>query len=85
MTAIVNAGGGDYQGLPTSPVRHRGGRKAEGLPWDQINADYLARGGQVDAEVWPKTSGKVNVIGKQGNSRHRLHTWEEAVSDEVRS
>jgi hypothetical protein len=80
MTAIVNAAGGDYQGLPTGPVLHRGGRKAEGLPWDQINADYVARGGQVDADVWPKV-GKVRLIGNRGGSRKDLHTWEEADQD----
>ena len=71
--------GDDYPGLPTRPVQYRGARKHEGLPWDQITEQYQARGGQVDASVWPKTNGKVVLVGGNANSsRAHLHSFAEA-------
>lgn len=82
----VYIGGRDWnRGLPSSeaPARHTARRaKRTGLPWDQITADYEARGGRVDAGVWPKTSGKVTVVGGEGMSRHRVHTFAEADADD---
>lgn len=71
--------GDDYEGLPTTPLRYRGARKGSSIDWDQINTDYVARGGQVDASVWHK--GKVVVIGDSTarSSRANLHTFEEAT------
>ena len=74
MTA--NAGGGDWLDLPTTPIQHRGARKPEGLPWDRINEAYVASGGQVDAGVWPKHGGKVQVVGNRA-MRHGIHTFVE--------
>lgn len=75
--------GDDYTGLPTTPLRYRGARKGSSIDWDQINTDYVARGGQVDASVWPK-HGKVVVIGDSTarSSRANLHTFVEATDDE---
>lgn len=70
--------GDDYQGLPTTPVRYRGVPKPVGIDWDQVNTDYLAAGGQVDASVWPK-HGKVTIIGGSANSsKANIHTFTEA-------
>jgi hypothetical protein len=70
--------GDDYEGLPTRPVTYRGRRQQSSVDWDQITADYIARGGQVDASVWPK-HGKVIVIGGSANSsRANLHSFTEA-------
>lgn len=80
-TGGVYIGGRDWdRGLPTvdAPARHQSRPKHTGLPWDQITADYTARGGQVDADVWPKAGGTVHVIGGNGKSRHRVHSWVEA-------
>lgn len=78
--------GDDYLGLPivgqriTRPSGYSGKPKASGLPWDQITDEYVARGGQVDASVWPKTSGPVVQVGGNANSsRANLHTFTEAV------
>jgi uncharacterized protein (DUF433 family) len=79
-TGGVYIGGRDWdRGLPTpdAPARHQPRPKHTGLPWEQIDADYTARGGQVDADVWPN-AGKVIVIGGEGLSRHRVHSWVEA-------
>lgn len=75
--------GDDYHGLPTTPLRYRGARKGSSIDWDQINSDYIARGGQVDASVWPK-HGKVVVIGDSSarSSRANLHSFVEATDDE---
>lgn len=73
--------GDDYQGLPTAPVRYRGAPKRCSIDWDQITADYIARGGQVDASVWHK--GKVVVIeGGARSSSASLHSFVEATDDE---
>jgi uncharacterized protein (DUF433 family) len=80
-TGGVYIGGRDWdRGLPTpeAPARHQPRAKHTGLPWDQINADYTARGGQVDADVWPD-AGKVTISGSNGMTRHRVHTWSESV------
>lgn len=70
--------GDDYTGLPTQPVKYRGARKGSSVDWDQIQADYIARGGQVDASVWPN-HGKVVVIGGSANSsKANIHTFTEA-------
>ena len=68
MTTIQNAGGGDWLDLPTQPIQHRGRRLPEGLPWAQINEEYVAAGGQVDAGVWHK--GKVQIVeaGRRGSA-----------------
>jgi len=79
MTAI-NAGGGDWLDLPTTPIPHRSARKPEGLPWDRINEAYVASGGQVDAGVWPKHGGKVQVVGNRA-LRHGIHTFVEGEGD----
>jgi hypothetical protein len=86
MTKTINAAGGDYQGLPTTPIKHRGAKKHTGLNWDQVTANYMARGGQVDASVWPK-HGKVVVVGGSANSsRANIHTFiENAEYDETAS
>lgn len=70
--------GDDYEGLPTAPLRYRGARKGSSIDWDQINTDYIARGGQVDASVWHK--GKVVVIGDSTarSSRANVHSFVEA-------
>lgn len=70
--------GDDYEGLPTTPLRYRGARKGSSIDWDQINTDYVARGGQVDASVWHK--GKVVVIGDSTarSSRANVHSFVEA-------
>lgn len=74
--------GDDYLGLPTRPVRYRGARKGSTVDWDQIEQDYIARGGQVDASVWPN-HGKVVVIGGSANSsRANIHTFTEATGDD---
>jgi hypothetical protein len=75
--------GDDYHGLPTTPLRYRGARKGSTIDWDQINSDYIARGGQVDASVWPN-HGKVVVIGDSTarSSRANLHSFVEATDDE---
>jgi hypothetical protein len=74
----INAGGGDYQGLPTTPVRYRSRSKASSIDWDQITEQYVAAGGQVDASVWPN-HGKVVVIGGTANSsKANIHTFTEA-------
>lgn len=74
-----HVGGGDYHGLPTAPVQYRGRRQHNGLNWDQINADYIARDGQVDASVWPKANGKVVIVGGSANSsKANIHTFAEA-------
>lgn len=79
MTTIVNAAGDDYTGLPTQPVQYRGARKHTGLPWNELTEQYLARGGQVDASVWPKTGGRVVIVGGNANSsRANMHTFVEA-------
>lgn len=73
-----HVGGGDYQGLPTTPVRYSGRPKTSTIDWDQITENYVARGGQVDASVWPN-HGKVVVIGGTANSsRANIHTFTEA-------
>lgn len=81
MTAIyehrTELVGDDHTGLPTRPVQYRGAKKHNGLDWDRINADYVARDGQVDASVWHK--GKVVIIGGSANSsRANMHTFTEA-------
>jgi hypothetical protein len=71
--------GDDYQGLPTTPVRYRGAPKPIGIDWEQVTADYIAAGGQVDASVWPR-HGKVVVIGGSANSsKANIHTFTEAT------
>lgn len=79
MTTTINAGGGDYQGLPTSAVKYRRTRKGSSIDWDRITADYIAAGGQVDASVWPN-NGKVVVTGGSNarSSRVNVHTFTEA-------
>jgi uncharacterized protein (DUF433 family) len=77
-----HVGGGDYQGLPTTPVRHRGRRQGSSIDWDQITENYIARGGQVDASVWPK-HGKVVVIeGGARSSSASMHSFVEADDSE---
>ena len=77
-----HVGGGDYQGLPTTPVRYSGRPKTSTIDWDQITENYVARGGQVDASVWPN-HGKVVVIGGTANSsRANIHTFTEAEGDD---
>lgn len=75
--------GDDYTGLPTRPVKYRGARKGSSIDWDQIQANYIARGGQVDASVWPN-HGKVVVIGSSNarSSRVNVHSFVEATDDE---
>jgi hypothetical protein len=77
MTTIQNAGGGDWLDLPTTPVKHRGRATPQGLPWGEITDGYVAAGGQVDASVWGTVQGKVRIVGGEGMSRHRVHTWVE--------
>jgi hypothetical protein len=78
MTTIINAAGGDYQGLPTTPVQYRGATKHAGLPWNRITEEYVARGGRVDDTVWPGHNGKVVVIaGNARSSGRNLHTFVE--------
>jgi hypothetical protein len=78
MTTTINAAGGDYQGLPTTPVRHRGRKQHTGLDWDALTDNYTARGGQVDASVWPKANGKVVIVGGTANSsKANIHTFTE--------
>lgn len=72
----ANAGGGDYQGLPTAPIKHRGRTLPEGLPWAEINEQYVASGGQVDAGVWGRTE-KVRVIESGRRGSDRVHTFAE--------
>lgn len=75
-----HVGGGDYQGLPVTPVRYRGAPKRCSIDWDQITENYVAAGGQVDASVWPQ-HGKVVVIGSNSarSSRANIHSFEEAT------
>ena len=74
--------GDDYQGLPTQTVRYRGKPKGSSIDWDQITENYIARGGQVDASVWPN-HGKVVVIGGTANSsRANIHSFTEAEDGE---
>lgn len=75
MTTIQNAGGGDYTGLPTKPIKHRGRNLPEGLPWGQITDDYVAAGGQVDAGVWHAGPVRVVAAGRRGSDR--IHTFVE--------
>lgn len=75
MTTIQNAGGGDYTGLPTKPIKHRGRNLPEGLPWGQITDDYVAAGGQVDAGVWHTGPIRVVAAGRRGSDR--IHTFVE--------
>lgn len=75
--------GDDHTGLPTRPVQYRGAKKHDGLDWDRINADYIARDGQVDASVWPK-HGKVVIVGGSANSsRANMHTFTEASEHDL--
>lgn len=79
MTTTINAAGGDYHGLPTAPVQYRGRRQHTGLDWDALNEQYTARGGQVDASVWPKTNGRVVVLASNARSSSRnVHSFAEA-------
>lgn len=74
--------GDDYEGLPTRPLKYRGTRKGSSIDWAKIDADYVARGGQVDASVWPN-NGKVVIIGGSANSsKANIHTFTEATSDD---
>ncbi|HEY3559722.1 MAG TPA: helix-turn-helix domain-containing protein [Kribbella sp.] len=74
--------GDDYHGLPTAPVVYGKKPSRTGIDWDQINADYIANGGQIDNTVWPK-HGKVVVIkGNARTSSANLHTFTEAQDDE---
>lgn len=79
MTTI-NAGGGDYQGLPTTPIQHRGRQLPEGLPWQQITDEYVAAGGQVDAGVWHK--GRVQIVQAGNRGSERIHTF--AIDDDYK-
>jgi hypothetical protein len=74
--------GDDYTGLPTQPVKYRGRRHGSSVDWDQIQADYIARGGQVDASVWPQHGKVVVVTGNARTSRANLHTFIEAQDDD---
>jgi len=74
--------GDDYTGLPTQPVKYRGRRQGSSVDWDQIQADYIARGGQVDASVWPQHGKVVVITGNARSSRANLHTFVEATDDE---
>jgi hypothetical protein len=74
--------GDDYTGLPTQPVKYRGRRQGSSVDWDQIQADYIARGGQVDASVWPQHGKVVVITGNARSSRANLHTFVEAQDDE---
>lgn len=78
MTTI-NAGGGDYQGLPTKPVKHRNAPRPGGLDWAALDANYVANGGILDPDVWPKTAGKVVLRGTKSRNRDVLHTVEEVT------
>jgi len=73
--------GGDYQGLPTSPVRYRGREHQSTIDWDQIDANYVANGGVVDPTIWPKAAGAVTQLGTKSRNHRILHTVEEAVGD----
>lgn len=75
-----HVGGGDYQGLPTTPVKYRDKPSRTGIDWDQVRDNYLANGGQLDDSVWHQ--GKVVVIGSNSarSSRANIHSFEE-VSD----
>lgn len=75
MTTIQNAGGGDYTGLPTKPIKHRGRTIPQGLPWAELTANHVAAGGQVDAKVWHKGNVKVIEAGRRGSER--IHTFVE--------
>lgn len=74
--------GDDYTGLPTKPVKYRGKGVQSSVDWDQIQADYVARGGQVDATVWPAVGKVVVITGNANSSRANLHTFVEATDDE---
>lgn len=73
-----HVGGGDYQGLPTTPVKYRDKPSRTGIDWDQVRETYLSNGGQVDDSVWHQ--GKVVVIGSNSarSSRANIHSFEEA-------
>ncbi len=77
MTTIVNAAGGDYHGLPTEAVQYRGRRQHTGLDWDTLNANYTARGGQVDASVWPRNGKVVVVTSTARSSARNVHSFAE--------
>lgn len=74
-----HVGGGDYQGLPTTPVKYRNRPSRTGIDWDQVQENYLANGGVLDDSVWPN-QGKVVVLGSNSarSSRANIHTFEEA-------
>lgn len=73
-----HVGGGDYQGLPTTPVKYRDKPSRTGIDWDQVRDNYLANGGQIDDTVWPKIKGEVVVMGARGRTHRSYHTIEEA-------
>lgn len=73
--------GDDYTGLPMRPRPYRRKPRPTGLDWAALTANHVARGGQVDASVWPEHKGKVVAIGDHSSSRKAFHTWEEATGD----
>lgn len=74
-----HVGGGDYQGLPTKPVRYSGKSRRNGIDWDAISASYAAHGGESDPSVWPGYSGPVVIVGGSANSsRANIHTFVES-------
>lgn len=73
--------GGDYQGLPTEPVRYRGREHQSTINWVAIDAEYIANGGAVDPTVWPEASGKVFMVGTKSRNHRILSTREEANGD----
>lgn len=77
--------GDDYQGLPTQTVKYRSKPKGSSIDWDQITENYIARGGQVDASVWPN-HGKVIVSGSNSarSSRANIHTFTEVEDGEYK-
>lgn len=78
MTTIQNAGGGDYTGLPTKPIKHRGRAIPQGLPWGELTDQYVAAGGAVDGTVWPKGRSQIVQAGRRGSDR--VHTF--AIDDQ---
>lgn len=70
--------GGDYQGLPTTPVRYRGKPRPNGIDWAAVDANYIANGGVIDPTIWPKTAGPVVTTDNNPRSRDAAHTHVEA-------
>ncbi|HEY2086283.1 MAG TPA: hypothetical protein VGH54_09690 [Mycobacterium sp.] len=74
-----HVGGGDYQGLPTAPVRYRGHKQQIGIDWGKIRENYIANDGIVDDSVWTDSSRVEMIRGTAATSRRAVHTFELAT------